>query len=235
LRKQLELSPTPAVSSATVLLVGEQYDPLKPALLSLAGRRDFRFVCSPDGSLDLRHASVPSLVVVLPGSKYLTLAESQRANKSPLASAAVLICIGHDDLEREDLFEEAADFLVVPCSAAELEKRLRRLLLRKNQSFTTSQIRVGKITLDLDTFEVRLDGHRLELAWMEFQLLKFLMQNPGKVFTRDQLLANVWGVENFGGTRTVDVHIRRLRNKLEVVGDRYFRTVKNVGYGLLET
>jgi DNA-binding response OmpR family regulator len=61
------------------------------------------------------------------------------------------------------------------------------------------------------------------------------MENVGKVFTREQLLAHVWGVENFGGTRTVDVHIRRLRNKLEIFGDEYFRTVKNVGYGMVQS
>jgi DNA-binding response OmpR family regulator len=71
------------------------------------------------------------------------------------------------------------------------------------------------------------------LAWLEFQLLKFLMENIGRVYTREQLLAHVWGVEDFGGTRTVDVHIRRLRHKLEVYGDKYFRTVKNVGYGMI--
>jgi DNA-binding response OmpR family regulator len=214
--------------------VGEQYDPLKPALLSLAGQRDFRFVCSPDGRLDTRRTGTPSLVLVLPGWRYSWLVDARKSEGSPLASASVLVCIGHNDLENETLYEDVEDFVVVPCSAAELEKRLRRLLSLGQRGSNTDLLRVGKITLNLDTFEVRLAGHRLELAWMEFQLLKFLMENPGKVFTRDQLLANVWGVENFGGTRTVDVHIRRLRNKLELAGDRYFRTVKNVGYGLLE-
>jgi DNA-binding response OmpR family regulator len=78
-----------------------------------------------------------------------------------------------------------------------------------------------------------MEGRRVDLAWMEFQLLKFLMQNPGRVFAREQLLAKVWGVDSIGGTRTVDVHIRRLRSKLGVHGDKYFRTVKNVGYGMV--
>jgi DNA-binding response OmpR family regulator len=81
---------------------------------------------------------------------------------------------------------------------------------------------------------VTANGRPVDLAWLEFQLLLFLMQNVGKVFTRDQLLGNVWGVENIGGTRTVDVHIRRLRYKLENGSDTYFRTVKNVGYGMVE-
>ena len=65
------------------------------------------------------------------------------------------------------------------------------------------------------------------------QLLKFLMENLGRVFTRESLLSSVWGFDNFGGTRTVDVHIRKLRSKLEIHGGSYFRTVKNVGYGMI--
>jgi DNA-binding response OmpR family regulator len=81
------------------------------------------------------------------------------------------------------------------------------------------------------TYEVYLDGARLELALKEYQLLHFLMRSPGRVFTREQLLAHVWGSDYFGGTRTVDVHIRRLRAKTELAGD-LLQTVRGVGYRL---
>jgi DNA-binding response OmpR family regulator len=94
-------------------------------------------------------------------------------------------------------------------------------------------LRLGALALDPGSYQVTVDGRLVTLAWQEYQLLKFLMQNPGRVFSRQQLLAEVWGVQDYGGTRTVDVHIRRLRFKLGEVGEDLFRTVKNVGYGLV--
>ncbi|MFQ6030272.1 MAG: winged helix-turn-helix domain-containing protein [Dehalococcoidia bacterium] len=230
----LGLNNAPVDPPATVLLVGEHFEPLQPALRSLAGQRDFRIVSSPDGHVTTDHGAAPSLILALPGYRYSDLTESREKADSPISSASILLCITHENLGQEELYGEVEDFLVVPCSGAELDKRLRRLASRSRRLPPSGLLKVGKITLNVDTFEVTLNGHRLELAWLEFQLLKFLMQHPGKVFTRDQLLASVWEVENFGGTRTVDVHIRRLRNKLEVSGERYFRTVKNVGYGLTD-
>ena len=95
-------------------------------------------------------------------------------------------------------------------------------------------LRFGGITLNLVIYEVRVAGTRVDLAWMEFQLLKYLMENPGRIYTRDQLLSAVWSVDSFGGTRTVDVHIRRLRQKLGLQGNACIRTVANVGYGMIE-
>ena len=93
-------------------------------------------------------------------------------------------------------------------------------------------LQVVQILLDQNTYQAVVDRRRIDLAWMEFQLLKFLMRNRGRVFWRAEFLANVWGFDNFGGTRTVDVHIRRLRSKLGIKAADHFRTVKNVGYGL---
>ena len=132
------------------------------------------------------------------------------------------------------MYEYADDFLLIPCSAAELEKRLSRLVRSNRAGLPLHLLRFGKITLDTSLYEVRLAGKRVELAWMEFQLLKFLMENPGRIFTRDQLLSSVWSADSFGGTRTVDVHIQRLRLKLGIHGSLYIRTVANVGYGLVD-
>jgi DNA-binding response OmpR family regulator len=133
------------------------------------------------------------------------------------------------------LYEYADGFLLVLCSAAEIEKRLARLVWNRQTGSPDRLLRLGRITLDTRIYEVRIDGRRVELAWMEFQLLKFLMENPGRIFTRDELLASVWRVDSFGGTRTVDVHIRRLRQKLGLRGNTYIRTVANVGYGLVDS
>ena len=136
---------------------------------------------------------------------------------------------------RPDLYHDSDDFVAIPCTPTELIKRILRLAQRQSDAAAAAEaIRVGNIMLNPVTYQVVANGRPVDLAWLEFQLLHFLMQNVGKVFTRDQLLANVWGVENIGGTRTVDVHIRRLRYKLETGATTYLRTVKNVGYGMMQ-
>lgn len=175
----------------------------------------------------------PRVIMIGPGTDYHSALESTAYAQSQSVSPPVLACITHDNLENADLYENADDFLLVPCSAAEMEKRIRRLALKSGPATSPNRLTVGEITLDLATYQVTVGGKRVDFAWLEFQLLKFLMENVGRVFSRQQLLINVWGVDSFGGTRTVDVHIRRLRNKVEIHGDAYFRTVKNVGYGMI--
>ena len=92
------------------------------------------------------------------------------------------------------------------------------------------EIRSGDLTIDEATYSARLRGRVLDLTFKEFELLKFLAQHPGRVFTRAQLLQEVWGYDYFGGTRTVDVHVRRLRAKLGAEHEALIGTVRNVGY-----
>jgi DNA-binding response OmpR family regulator len=91
-------------------------------------------------------------------------------------------------------------------------------------------IRAGELNIDPDTYAAKLKGRPLDLTYKEFELLKFLAQHPGRVFTRDQLLREVWGYDYFGGTRTVDVHVRRLRAKLGSEYESMIGTVRQVGY-----
>ena len=92
------------------------------------------------------------------------------------------------------------------------------------------EIRSGDVTIDEATYTARLKGNVLDLTFKEFELLKYLAQHPGRVFTRAQLLQEIWGYDYFGGTRTVDVHIRRLRSKLGPEFEAIIGTVRNVGY-----
>ena len=94
-------------------------------------------------------------------------------------------------------------------------------------------LEVGDLTIDEDTYTARLRGRPLELTYKEFELLKFLAQHPGRVFTREQLVTEVWGYDFFGGTRTVDVHVRRLRAKLGAEHEALIGTVRNVGYKMV--
>ena len=120
------------------------------------------------------------------------------------------------------------DFLVGSAGPAELETRLR--LLTSPDEETGARVAVGEIVIDEAAYSVWLDGQPLDLTYTEFELLKYLATHPGRVFSREQLLAEVWGYDYYGGTRTVDVHVRRLRAKLGPEHESLIGTVRNVGY-----
>jgi len=127
-------------------------------------------------------------------------------------------------------FGGADDFILHPIFPAELYARLRQLDWRLSAFYGEELVKAGDLVLDLAGREARVRDRRLTLTRQEFNLLKFLAQHRGKVFTREQLLAKVWGPRYFGGTRTVDIHVRRLRAKLGAGPDRLIATVRNVGY-----
>ncbi len=222
--------PAIATDPARVLLLGDGWDTLNGTLDAAADTGAIVFL-GPQQSCDTRSADTanPNVVLLSPDSEMD--APLRRDDTSPL----VLRCIADEEIDAPDLYCDSDDFVTVPCQPAELIKRILRLAQRhKSANAAAELVRVGGISLNPATYQVTANGRAVDLAWLEFQLLAFLMENVGKVFTRDQLLANVWGVENIGGTRTVDVHIRRLRYKLETGSATYFRTVKNVGYGMME-
>jgi DNA-binding response OmpR family regulator len=133
-----------------------------------------------------------------------------------------------DDLElREDLFD---DFVVAPFRARELEARLKHLFWRTGTGTRPELIEYGPLVLNLETYQAAITGRPLDLTYMEYELLKFLATHPGKVFTREMLLSRVWGYEYYGGARTVDVHVRRLRAKLGEEHANLIQTVRSVGY-----
>lgn len=127
----------------------------------------------------------------------------------------------------------AADLLLEQASPAEVEARLRLLLERSaatGPDRVETPIASGDLMIDAGAWTARVRGRALDLTYKEFELLKYLAQHPGRVFTRAQLLQEVWGYDYFGGTRTVDVHVRRLRAKLGPEHDQLIGTVRNVGY-----
>lgn len=124
------------------------------------------------------------------------------------------------------------DLLLPTTGPAEVDARLRLLISRSgsDDSGGDGKLTVGDLVIEEPTYTARLKGRALELTYKEFELLKFLAQHAGRVFTRAQLLQEVWGYDFFGGTRTVDVHVRRLRAKLGPEYDAMIGTVRNVGY-----
>ena len=127
----------------------------------------------------------------------------------------------------------ADDVVLDSAGPAEVEARLRMAVGRLNLAAAEEvpdEIRNGDLSIDEATYTARLRGRALDLTFKEFELLKYLAQHPGRVFTRAQLLQEVWGYDYFGGTRTVDVHVRRLRAKLGAEYEALIGTVRNVGY-----
>jgi DNA-binding response OmpR family regulator len=127
------------------------------------------------------------------------------------------------------------DVLLDTAGPAEIQARIRvalgKLALRNDIDDSESHItRSGEVVIDDAAYTAKLGGRSLDLTYKEFELLKYLAQHPGRVFTRDQLLQEVWGYDYFGGTRTVDVHVRRLRAKLGPEHESLIGTVRNVGY-----
>ena len=123
----------------------------------------------------------------------------------------------------------ADDVILHTAGPGEVDARLR-LAIGRMAPGLSGEIRSGDLLIDEQTYSARLRGHALDLTFKEFELLKFLAQHPGRVFTRSQLLQEVWGYDYFGGTRTVDVHVRRLRAKLGTEYEALIGTVRNVGY-----
>jgi DNA-binding response OmpR family regulator len=134
--------------------------------------------------------------------------------------------------EREDLFD---DFCLSPFHPQELEARLRHLMWRVGRGSAPEIVEYGDLALNLETYQAALGGRPLDLTYMEYELLKFFATHPAKVFTREQLLSRVWGYEYYGGARTVDVHVRRLRAKLGEEHANLIQTVRSVGYRFGQT
>lgn len=168
----------------------------------------------------------PQVVVIAPSKQNLI---RQMAQIRETRKTFIILGVSKDEIVWSEGLSYSDDLTIMPCNSAELCIRISKLV-GSSPVIKSSLVTMGDLALDRQSYSVTLKGQSLDLAWKEYQLLDFLMQTPGKVFTRERLLAEIWGVEYFGGTRTVDVHIRRLRQKLGAHGDEYFRTVKNVGY-----
>lgn len=176
----------------------------------------------------------PTVVVVDAGDDLL---RAQRAVKKlrsggPLAEAPILIGLTVGRLPALDFSVGFDDFILQPLVPAELYGRLRQLDWRTAAFGSEEILKLDDLVIDLAGHEARLGGRRLPFTHQEFELLRFLAQHRGRAFTRDQLLERVWGYAYAGGTRTVDIHIRRLRAKLGPVTGGLIETVRHLGYKL---
>jgi DNA-binding response OmpR family regulator len=152
------------------------------------------------------------------------------------ASAPVIAVVNEGGLVAVTAEWRVDEILLPTAGPAEVDARLRLLTSRGAPGGPGSDgaLRLGELVIDEATYMARLRGRPLDLTYKEFELLKYLAQHAGRVFTRAQLLQEVWGYDFFGGTRTVDVHVRRLRAKLGTEHEQMIGTVRNVGYKFVQ-
>jgi len=212
-------------------------DPLPPELaLALSrGGYDCRCVDRPDlvASQELEEAAdfwsgaVVSALDDLTGA--LAFCRHVRKREVPLSPLLIVVAPAQiPDLQlRDDLFD---DFCAQPNAPAEIVPRLEHLFWRAGRGLRPDILEYGPLQVNLETYQAAVAGRVLDLTYMEYELLRFLAAHPAKVFTRETLLSRVWGYEYYGGARTVDVHIRRLRAKLGEEHAHLIQTVRSVGY-----
>lgn len=175
----------------------------------------------------------PSEVVLLDARRELAHARSlTRLLTTTGLSQPLILIVTEGGLTALTAEWGADDVILDTAGPAEVEARIRLAVGRRrsDQGEADQPLTTGALVIDEATYSVRLRGRLLDLTYKEFELLRHLAQHPGRVFTRAQLLQEVWGYEYFGGTRTVDVHVRRLRAKLGTDYEVLIGTVRNVGY-----
>jgi two-component system, OmpR family, alkaline phosphatase synthesis response regulator PhoP len=175
------------------------------------------------------------LDVMLPGMSGLDVCRALRADKETSQLPIIIVTARAEETDRIiGLDIGADDYIAKPFSPNELVARIRAVMRRTPRAEgDTSPLRLGPIVMDLSSHTVVDDGRDVKLTAKEFLLLRYLLEHRGRVLSRDLLLGDVWGYRYTGGTRTVDVHIRRLREKLPVLV-RALETVKQFGYKLVE-
>jgi two-component system phosphate regulon response regulator PhoB len=224
--------------SARILIV-EDEEPLTMMLrynLEAEGYAVDTVVRGDEAETRLRE-SVPDLLLLdwmLPGISGIELCRRLRSREATRTLPIIMLTARGEESERiRGLATGADDYVVKPFSVPELMARVRAILRRSKPELIATILRAGDIELDRDTHRVRRNGRELHLGPTEFRLLEFLMQSPGRVFSRAQLLDGVWGRDVFVDERTVDVHVGRLRKALGRGRDP-IRTVRGSGYSFDE-
>ena len=213
-----------------VLIVADGSERVRELSLGLAEKG---FLCSiasaEDGRLkDVGTLSVDLVVIavdrVSPGSETRNLMQKIKER----TRLPVVALLSNECLDIVDSAVDVDDFVIEPWNANEVIARVRRILQRKPNEDNKDLICCGDVAIDMAKCEVAFRGRLVELTFKEYELLRFLVNSKGRVFSREALLNSVWGYDYYGGDRTVDVHIRRLRSKLDE--SDCIETVRNIGY-----
>jgi DNA-binding response OmpR family regulator len=211
-----------------VVDASEEIRPLADTLME-AG---FEVVHAPlEGVLDRAGAATPAALVFNMVARGDAPAVRNLLRSSELLrEVATVAVIRSDQIPAFDFSVGFSDFIVYPALADEVTARLRRAIWLKSGVESDNTLRAGDLTIDIANYKVFVTGRPIDLTYKEYELLRFLATNRDKVFTREALLNRVWGYDFYGGARTVDVHVRRLRSKIEDGQHTFIETVRNVGY-----
>jgi two-component system, OmpR family, alkaline phosphatase synthesis response regulator PhoP len=147
-----------------------------------------------------------------------------------LGDIPVVLTVEADQIDDLDAIIDVDELIVAPFGPTELRARIARARRQANGIAPDDIVRIGSLAVDLATYQVAVDGRPIDFTYMEYELLKFLATHPGRVFSREALLSRVWGYDYYGGARTVDVHVRRVRAKLGAEHAQRIKTVRSVGY-----
>ena len=232
------MSSPPAAAVERVLVVEDDHD-IAHLLSHSLGRAGFSVEVLHSGAevqAAVRRAA-PDLVLLdlmLPGLGGLEVCRSLRDDPRTAALPIIVLTARAEESDRIVGLELGADdYITKPFSPNEVVARVRALLRRTRRGGTHAPLQYGGLSMDVQSHTVTADGEEVRLTAKEFLLLQYLLEHQGRVLSRDLLLSDVWGYQYTGGTRTVDVHVRRLREKLPMLGDALV-TVKQFGYKLLE-
>ncbi|MBM40738.1 MAG: DNA-binding response regulator [Acidobacteria bacterium] len=224
---------------AKVLVVEDDHDIAELVRLHLV-RAGFEteLVTSGDEVLPRLREARPDLVVLdvmLPGLSGLEVCRLVRADAELAAVPIVMVTARVHEEDRVAGFEIGADdYVTKPFSPRELVARVQAVLRRTKPLAADQVVNIGSISIDLASHEVACEGQEVRLTAKEFLLLRYFIEHQGRVLSRDRLLSDVWGYRYTGGTRTVDVHVRRLREKLPVLVQQIV-TIKQFGYKFIDT
>ena len=219
-------------NNKTLLLVDDEQDILEFLTYNLE-KEGFKIVTANDGieALEKAKTHAPALVLLdlmMPRMDGIETCQLIREEKRLNNTIVVFLTSRSEDYSQVACLEAGADdFIKKPIRPRVLVAKIKSLLRRAERSDDKVQNTNSSVVINRDKFVVEIMGQIISLPKKEFELLELLVAQPGKVFNRDQILASVWGNEAIVGERTIDVHIRKLREKL---GDEYIRTIKGVGY-----
>lgn len=217
-----------------VLIIGDKAKEGKALHDALRKQTSFTSRVSPksDAAANFILKFNPDIIVLNPEARYSEMLDTYHMIKKEesLGEIPLILIAGEEEMKDPAIPTGLQDLFCRPLRVAECVARILILYKKTNKITDKNVIRCRDLEIDVSKYEVRVSGEKIDLTYTEYELLKFLATHPDHVFTRDVLLNKVWGYEYYGGARTVDVHVRRLRSKIEFKSKRFIDTVRNIGY-----
>lgn len=214
-----------------ILLLGDKGDRLNQLKKAIENMGNSVFISEFDSSAESMFTKKPELAVMdLYTRRGISEIWYQIKQDALESHTPVMAIVAQERVRDIEHLKGIQDFILYPYDLRELEMRIKLLISRHKPADEVDVIKIGNLVIYTTRYEVTVDGWPLVLTLKEYELLKYLATHRGRVFTREVLLDEIWGYDYYGGTRTVDVHIGRLRTKIETGNQSFIRTVRGVGY-----